>query len=102
MQAKIYRDGANAGWSALIAIGQFIGGDLLIWEKDEGGCLEIAASVAKPQVLRYFDGRKAHATSDFIGVRFSLVFFKVRGTENAPVEVQRELQQMAARVLAWQ
>ena len=52
--------------------------------------------------LQYFDGRKAHATTDFIGVRFSLVFFKVRGAEDAPVQAQKELRSMGARVLAWQ
>ena len=99
-----HRDKANAGLSALIAFGAYTGGDLLYWPHDDGGdeFQKTPFEKRNARQLQLFDGNKLHATDDFEGERYSLVFFKVRGAENTELPVQRELCAMGARCDDWQ
>ena len=105
--SKPHRDGANAGWSALVTMGSYTGGELLSWKQDTGGEVEAVMQSTCPEVLDassvvFFDGRQLHATKAFLGTRYALVFFAVRGAENVPIELQRELVAMGASCKSWQ
>ena len=49
-----------------------------------------------------FDGMQVHCTEPFIGMRYSLVFFTVRGAENASKAAQSELVHKGALCDSWQ
>ena len=89
--AQAHRDKANAGLLALIAFGCFTGGALLYWPHDDGGDEFQRTPFEKRNArqLQLFDGNKLHATEEFEGERYSLVFFKVRGTEDATISVKK-------------
>ena len=101
---QAHRDKANAGMSALIAFGTFTGGDLLYWPQDNGGDEFQESPVEKRNArqIQLFDGNKLHATEEFVGERYSLVFFKTRGAEDAAISVQKQLCVMGARCDGWQ
>ena len=51
--------------------------------------------------LQFFDGRCLHETEGFCGVRYSLVFFVIRGADKADSETRRQLQQDGASCKLW-
>ncbi len=66
-------DGNNAGVSTIIGLGDYEGGELLIYYDGEN---EPPTKVDIKNKFVQFDGRKYyHETADFKGNRFTLVFF---------------------------
>ena len=100
-------DRNNSGPSALVALGEFTGGELWVHEPvagahgltispEEGQVSAVyrtgtpffgtAFDVKESWVL--FDGRKLHCTLPFEGDRYSLVFFTGPDTDKAPLAVR--------------
>jgi len=83
--AKIHRDGNNIGPSAIRAVGDFKGGELYYWSKDDRKTPldKLQKSQAKKFNIKrkteIFDGCRAHCVGDFEGERISIVFFSCRG-----------------------
>ena len=105
--AQPHRDTANEGDSLLVVFGEFLGGELLLWQDDDGSLpIDVLVERQKPakqdakSIVR-FNGCQAHATEAFIGVRYSLVFFVVKGAANASGAVQRQLVSEGALCNQW-
>ena len=85
--SRKHRDSGNEGPSGIIAVGPFAtGGRLRYWSKDAGGALEGLSEEDAVELdvrqLTVFDGNKAHCTTPYAGgLRYSLVFYTVRGFE---------------------
>ena len=94
--AKAHRDGNNAGPSLTRSLGNFVGGALKYWDNDDGLQAIAALPAQAAQILDtrsgfcLFDGKRCHAVSDFVGERFSLVFFSISQYAKVPQE-QRAL-----------
>ncbi|CAE8649827.1 unnamed protein product [Polarella glacialis] len=86
--ARRHRDRFNDGPSAIAAFGDFVGGRLRYWPADPGK-LEVDklpscdSRLLDVRSLKLFDGNKAHEVEAFEGERFSVVFFTVRGWQQA-------------------
>lgn len=97
--ARRHRDRNNVGPSVIATFGEFSGGRLRYWRRDprsgtdvrdlpeeEGEWVDLQA---RPSGI--FDGNCAHEVEDFIGERFSIVYFTVRGYESADESERLEL-----------
>ena len=78
----------------------------MYWPLDSGGSADevqaqMAPIVMDARSLQYIDGRCLHATKAFVGERYSLVFFKVRGADKISGELQRQLVRMGASCADW-
>ena len=94
---QIHRDTANLGPSAIVTFGSFVGGEVLMWPDDDGRNLSDLESSLHPVKVDarqpcFFDGNKAHATKQFCGERFSLVFFCVHGAGKASRRLRSSLE----------
>ena len=94
-----HRDGANAGPSMLQAVGDFEGGNLLVWPDDNGSGSVDSLSVRDAVELdtrswQWIDGRQAHETQPFTGERISAVFYVVSDWEQATEETVQVLGQL--------
>ena len=78
---KPHRDKNNLGPSAIVALGDFTGGELLVWEEDDpkASMDDLDPRQAKEVNIRNnlycFDGNMAHAVKSFEGERYSVVFY---------------------------
>ena len=96
-----HRDSGNAGPSLLHALGDFVGGNLLVWPEDKGfrpvnTLSERDALEVETRQWRWLDGRKAHETLPFSGERISVVFYAVSTWEQATDETLQVLRQLGA------
>jgi len=80
--ASLHRDNGNFGPSFIKAFGDFSGGQLQYWPEDAGGDLKeldkdgcVSMDLQKNLVL--FNGNCAHSVEDFMGSRYSIVYFTV-------------------------
>eukprot|EP00405_Crypthecodinium_cohnii_P016723 CAMPEP_0206449376 /NCGR_PEP_ID=MMETSP0324_2-20121206/18052_1 /ASSEMBLY_ACC=CAM_ASM_000836 /TAXON_ID=2866 /ORGANISM="Crypthecodinium cohnii, Strain Seligo" /LENGTH=449 /DNA_ID=CAMNT_0053918741 /DNA_START=67 /DNA_END=1417 /DNA_ORIENTATION=- len=82
--ARIHRDGNNIGPSAIRAFGDFKGGELWYWDKDDRKAKleDLPRSQARKMNLKkktlIFDGTLAHSVDPFEGERISVVWFSCR------------------------
>lgn len=95
MMSKAHRDLANAGMSGLVIAGQSTGGKVLYWPLDTGGSVDEVRRTMSPielhaRKIQYFDWWCSHATKAFSGEHYSLVFFRVRGADKAPLALQKQ------------
>ena len=103
-----HRDRANEGDSMIVVFGQFLGGAVLLWINDDGRMpVQVVVEQGEPEkhlanTPLQFDGRLVHGTESFIGIRYSLVFFTVRGAVSASRQVQCQLVSEGALCNAWQ
>ena len=104
-RTQAHRDKANCGNSGMVTFGKFTGGRLRFWPFDNGADedkQEFPPVLLDCRKLRFFDGRLMHGTEKFVGDRFSLVYFKIHGAEEASIDVQRKLVQAGFSVKGWQ
>merc|ERR1719491_407877 len=79
--ARRHRDGNNAGPSMIGAFGNFTGGELAYWPDDDRSgpvedlCHDDRIVLNLQKGLALFDGCRAHEVDDFVGERFSVVWF---------------------------
>merc|ERR1719191_845880 len=66
-----HKDGNNDGDSRLIALGNFVGGQLVVWEPGN------VRTEETKDVWVSFDGNNYHEVQPYIGDRISLVFFRL-------------------------
>mmetsp|Transcript_97579 Transcript_97579/g.191595 ORF Transcript_97579/g.191595 Transcript_97579/m.191595 type:complete len:409 (-) Transcript_97579:175-1401(-) len=82
--ARIHRDANNNGPSAIRAFGEYTGGELYYWSKDdkktdlETFSLKSAQKHNIKKKTLIFDGNLAHAVAGFKGERISVVWFSIR------------------------
>ena len=94
--AKLHRDGNNAGPSLTRSLGKFVGGNLRYFPDDDRhrSLEELPVGVADILDTRsgfvLFDGRRGHSVTDFIGERYSIVFFSIHQYSRVPLD-QRHL-----------
>jgi hypothetical protein len=81
-QAKPHYDTNNIGVSYLVAFGDFIGGNLLIHESDLSG----SHDVRKPLIADF--SKVLHSVEDFIGNRYSLIFYTIKAPALPPPSVR--------------
>lgn len=94
---RLHRDANNFGPSMIRALGNFKGGELNYWPSDKkSGPLEALSK--KPDIsvdisknLLMFDGNRGHSVNNFMGERFSLVFFTAREVRKATTAQARTL-----------
>ena len=79
--SAMHTDKSNDGPSAIIALGEFTGGEL--WTADRG-------VLPCRNELRLFNGNQPHCTLPFKGERYSLIYFSSSGHDRmAPKDVQQ-------------
>jgi len=101
--ARLHRDGRNAGPSLIRALGQFTGGQLEYYQDDDGTLPLVAlppsgerhVDISKKFLL--FDGNRAHGVQDFIGERFSIVFYTAGGHDRTEKNVKQALMKSGVR-----
>jgi len=82
--ARTHRDGNNVGPSAIRAFGDFKGGELWYWDKDDRKTKpeqlqnKTARKLNIKKATAVFDGNFAHSVEKFEGERISVVFFSCR------------------------
>jgi len=79
-KAAKHRDKNNNGESYLVAFGDYVGGDLKILEGDLSGTHNIYCS---PLVTDF--SKVYHEVSDFVGDRYSLVFYTFESSRSLPL-----------------
>ena len=95
--ARIHRDAGNVSLSLTRSLGNFVGGSLRYFPDDDGHLPlhELPNSAAQTLDSRsgfvLFDGRRAHSVTDFIGERYSLVFFSINQFSNVPPDQRHPL-----------
>jgi len=98
--ARLHRDGRNAGPSVLRALGSFKGGRLEYFPDDDGK-LNVDVLKMLPSKNRTFldaskkfqliHGKRAHSVEDFVGERFSVVFFTCGSYPKASPSLRKAL-----------
>ena len=94
----LHRDGNNAGPSLTRSLGNFIGGALRYYPDDDGqrplkDLPPQAADVLDTRsAFVVFDGRRGHSVCDFIGSRYSLVYFSISQYNSVPLDQRGPLQ----------
>tara|TARA_R110000765_G_scaffold18095_1_gene48777 strand:- start:339 stop:896 length:558 start_codon:yes stop_codon:yes gene_type:complete len=74
-KVKKHIDGNNVGESYIIGLGNYSGGELIVYnEQDQPTYIDINHKFYKFNGSKYY-----HETADFIGERMTLVFFKLGG-----------------------
>jgi len=95
--ARLHRDGNNFGPSFIKAFGEFTGGELQYWPEDDRKMMKLED--LRPQYceqldlkrnLVLFNGNCGHAVTDFVGERFSVVYFTGSCHAQAPQECKDE------------
>ena len=84
LKCERHRDANNVGLSAILAVGPHKGGDLRYWPND--GCKSPVSTLSLDDCqllkvskgIRFFDGRKAHETTEFKGKRTSIIWYLVK------------------------
>jgi hypothetical protein len=79
-KAAKHRDKNNKGESYLVAFGDYVGGDLKILEGDLSGTHNICY---RPVVTDF--SKVYHEVSDFVGDRYSLVFYTFESPRSLPL-----------------
>ena len=98
-----HRDRGNRGLSAIRAVGDFVGGEVLFWRDDtrstgvEGLRIEDATTL-DVRDWQIFDGTKAHETLQFSGKRVSAVFYVSCSLDQASAETVEELEWLGANL----
>ena len=96
VKCKRHRDRNNVGLSAIIALGNFKKGQLNWWPNDSrsGPVMSLDDSEScKLNVkdrVRFFDGRNAHETCEFRGVRTSVIWFATTIPDGLTEELKEE------------
>ena len=85
----------------LHALGDFDGGNFMVWPEDKGfgpvNSLSVRDAIeVETRQWRWIDGRKAHETLPFSGGRISVVFYVVANWEQATEETLQVLRQRGA------
>ena len=94
VKTKMHRDNNNAGASCIIGLGDYERGRTIYWDQDNKKLSLEELSRIQPEFLDVkdkaviFDGRRAHATEEFTGTRFTITFFAVRLWERASEEIR--------------
>jgi hypothetical protein len=79
--AALHRDAGNRGPSVSKSFGSFSGGHLVYYPEDDGNtplddlCAQQAITLDAQKAVCLFDGCRAHRVTEFVGERYSLVFF---------------------------
>lgn len=99
--ARLHRDGNNFGPSAIKAFGPFTGGQLNYWPEDDRKVDQLDDLKDKDKVqfdlkngVAFFNGNCAHSVNDFVGHRYSVVYFTVGCHDKAPQDCSSQLEQM--------
>ena len=74
--ARLHRDKGNEGPSLGCALGHYTGGNLQVWSRAKG--LTPSGPMVEHNVREapaLFDGNNLHCVTDFVGDRYSLVYF---------------------------
>ena len=80
VQTKIHRDTNNEGCVCIVGIGDYTKGELLYWQDETKDRPLALLSEVQPEVIDihdkpfFMDAKRAHATNEFKGCRYSLVF----------------------------
>ena len=91
MVLKSHRDTNNVGCSLITAVGQYVGGNLLIYNNDdmktkpEQWNVEDLSDVTEHIIIHkavFFSGKKLHRTTPFEGHRTSIIFFASKWRDN--------------------
>ena len=100
---KIHRDGNNFGPSMISAFGDFTGGTLNYYPHDDGKiAVEKLEANSKHQAdkldlktgLALFNGNSAHSVDDFVGNRYSIVYFTLGCHAKMKQEDRKQLESM--------
>ena len=92
-----HRDSGNEGPSLIQAVGNFAGGELMVWQEGSNrktlGDLDVAdARVLDVKCGAFFDGTMAHETKPFEGWRVSIIWFTAKVLVRAPEDLRVQLQ----------
>ena len=82
-QASRHQDKGNGGDSFLVAFGEYSGGGLKIWKRDES--FEVLDIRHTPVIGNFC--QIPHAVEPFEGERYSLVFYHYKGKKNEDVSL---------------
>ena len=91
-RSAMHCDGANVGASAIVALGDFTGGNL--WTHDRGLVRVDGPRRGRPQ---FFNGNMPHMTMPFQGERYSLIYFCCGNWGSLPAHEEAELASMGFR-----
>jgi len=100
--AKKHRDRFNLGPSLIRALGEFDGGELGYFPDDDATLpveflpMERMETIDIRRAFRVFDGRRGHCVQEFIGERFSVVFFSCRSYRAADADLRRRIAECGA------
>ena len=90
----MHRDGNNAGASFIVGLGDYKRGRLLYWAQDNHKRSLVELSQIQPEYMNVkeqpeiFDGRRAHATEDFEGKRYTIIFYAIKDWMDADQHTQ--------------
>jgi hypothetical protein len=73
-RAAKHKDGRNVGESYIIGLGNYTGGELMIWDKDDKNPVK---HDIRNKFLKFNGSEHFHETQPFKGERYTLVFFNV-------------------------
>ena len=103
--AQLHRDQGNVGMSVIRVVGNYTGGDLWLYEEDDG-TFPVHA-ITKEDMCRLdamnfvaFDGTCAHMVDEFVGERTSVIFFTSGMLWEASVDAKLKLVDWGAAGLA--
>lgn len=94
-----HRDANNEGPSVIRAVGKFTGGKLMYWPRDTVRPRTNLKDLKTHDSVTFdlknettvFDGTRAHEVQDFLGDRYSIVFFTSSGYPKVPMPNQKYL-----------
>ena len=87
LQTKIHRDTNNEGCVCIVGIGDYTHGELLYWQDETRDRSLALLSEIQPEKIDihnkpfFMDAKRAHATNDFEGCRYSIVFLHKQKVE---------------------
>ena len=84
--SREHHDANNDGFSLIALFGMFVGGFFV--------AEDCGIKSSKDEVWHVFDGRKAHSSTPFVGVSFSVVVFYHKSTDNLSEPEKNELLQL--------
>ena len=85
-KAAPHRDKGNVGESTVVAFGDYLGGELEIFEGEKKAVWDVKY---KPVVTDF--SKALHSVRDFTGNRYSLVYYTAKKSEELPLPSVREV-----------
>ena len=85
-KAAPHRDKGNVGESTVVAFGDYLGGELEIFEGEKKAVWDVKY---KPVVTDF--SKALHSVRDFTGCRYSLVYYTAKKSEDLPLPSVREV-----------